>query len=96
MKHAKLINFIFERQNFQRVIQHLPRHLEISCSFGEMQDRLIQDKIVLGVKDDTVREKCVKYKRLVLDKYIDIGRAYENFQATNLNYFRHKCNRSKH
>lgn len=36
------------------------RQLAKSCNLGEMQDRLIPDQIVIGLKVDTVRKKVFK------------------------------------
>ena len=52
------------------------RKLAKSCNFQE-EDRMIRDRIVIGVYDDTVREKLLEDKDLTLKKATKICRAHE-------------------
>lgn len=48
-----------------------------NCSFNELEDSLICDKIVIGIKDDRIRERLLSEDNLTLVKAIDICRASE-------------------
>ncbi|CAM1319294.1 Uncharacterised protein r2_g2747 [Pycnogonum litorale] len=54
------------------------RKLAQSCNFGQILDRLIRDQVVIGVKDEALREKLLGIKDLTLDKCLQTGRAYES------------------
>ena len=45
-----------------------------TCSFGALKDRLIKDRLVLGVKNDQIREKLLAKENLDLDKCINLLR----------------------
>ena len=51
--------------------------LAMSCNFGELQDSLIRDRIVCGVKDARLREKLLITQDLSLDKAIETACAVE-------------------
>ena len=51
--------------------------LAMTCNFGELQDSLIRDRIVCGVKDTHLRERLLRTQELTLDKAIEIVRAVE-------------------
>lgn len=55
------------------------RQLAKSCNFGEAQleERLIRDQVVVGVREEAVREKFLENKNLTLAKCLEIGRAHE-------------------
>ena len=42
--------------------------LSESCGFGTLRESLVRDRLVLGVKDDRVREKLLGKRDLDLDK----------------------------
>ncbi|CAH3041409.1 unnamed protein product [Porites lobata] len=44
--------------------------LSESCGFGTLRESLVRDRLVLGVKDDRVREKLLGKRDLDLDKAI--------------------------
>ena len=48
-----------------------------NCNFGQLRDRLIRDQVVVGVRDDCVREKLPSDKQLTLDKCLQIGRPHK-------------------
>lgn len=59
-------NFHFQKQEASESIEAYVIalwQLSKGCNFGEMQDWLTQDQIVVGFKDDTVRDKFLKDKR---------------------------------
>ena len=53
------------------------RILSKSCEFGDLTDSLIKDRLVCGVKQDTVRSRLLWETDLTLQKAIDICRAAE-------------------
>lgn len=53
------------------------RKLAKNCNFGDLEERLIRDQVVMGVKEENVREKLLEVKELNLDKCLQIGRAFE-------------------
>lgn len=56
------------------------RQLAKPCNFGDaqLQDRLIRDQVVVGVREESLREKFLEDKNLTLSRCLDIGRAYES------------------
>ena len=44
------------------------RHLPKNCNLGQLRDRLKRDQVVVGVRDDIIREKLLADKQLTLDK----------------------------
>ena len=53
------------------------RKLAKNCNFSTLEDRLIRDQAVVGVREEALREKLLEVKDLTLDKCLTIGRAYE-------------------
>lgn len=53
------------------------KRLSASCGFKDLQDRLIRDKIVWGVLDNTLKEKLLKEEDLTLEKCIKICQTVE-------------------
>ena len=43
--------------------------LSSTCNFGTMTDRLIKDRLVIGIRDDKVREKLLAKEQLDLETY---------------------------
>lgn len=56
------------------------RKLAKNCNFGEMEDRMLRDRIVVGVKSDVAREKLLEDSTLNFKKAVDVCRAYETSQ----------------
>ena len=54
------------------------RTLAKTCNFGSMQDRMIRDRVVVGIKENSTRKKLLIETKLTLNKCIDICRANEN------------------
>ena len=48
-----------------------------TCNFGILEDSLIRDRIVIGVKDNQARKKLLQVSILTLKDCIDICRSYE-------------------
>ncbi|KAK7095117.1 hypothetical protein V1264_002767 [Littorina saxatilis] len=53
------------------------RTLAKNCRFGQMEDRLIRDRLVAGICSDEIRRKLLEEKDLDLQKAIDIVRLYD-------------------
>jgi len=47
------------------------------CNFGALKDELIRDRIVCGVRDNSMRKKLLQVPELTLDKCLDICRSAE-------------------
>ena len=47
------------------------------CEFGLLHDSLIRDRIVCGIRDDSVRRRLLREADLTLEKAIDVCRANE-------------------
>lgn len=72
--------FNIRNQNDEESIDSYVTDLKIlakSCEFGTLMDSLIKDRIVCGVKSDTVRSRLLRETDLSLQKAIDICRAAE-------------------
>lgn len=54
------------------------RTLAKTCNFGSMQDRMIRDRVVVGIKENSTRKKLLIETKLTLNKCIDICHANEN------------------
>ena len=48
-----------------------------TCNFGNLEDNLIRDGIVIGVKDNSTRKKLLQVSKLTLQQSIDICRSFE-------------------
>ena len=48
-----------------------------TCKFGTIQDRMIRDRVVVGIKDNTTRKHLLAESKLTLKKCIDICRSSE-------------------
>ena len=46
-------------------------------NFGELRDNLIRDRIVIGIRDNSIRKKLLAQGKLTLDKCINICCANE-------------------
>ncbi|XP_063358771.1 uncharacterized protein LOC134648218 [Cydia amplana] len=53
------------------------RKLAENCNFDDKKDRMIRDKIAIGVRDQRVQQKLLEVKDLTLDKAVDICRSTE-------------------
>lgn len=79
--------FIFNRRNQEEnesIDQYVTviRKLAQTCNFCNcLNDSLLRDRLVLGIKDESTRKKLLQEKKLTLSRAIDIGRSGEK---TNL------------
>ncbi|XP_028415723.1 uncharacterized protein LOC114539296 [Dendronephthya gigantea] len=80
-------NVIYERYNFNRRVQEPSESFEAyvvalralakSCNYGHLADDFIRDRIVVGVRENSLRKKLLQTRHLTLRKCIDICRASE-------------------
>ena len=78
-------NVIYERYMFNRCVQDASESVDHyitdviklaeHCQYGELRDDLIRDKLVSGIRDDSVREKLLGIKDLSLTEAIETLRA---------------------
>ena len=63
------------------------RSLVKSCNYGDKEERMIRDRIVIGLKSDDLRQKLLEVQDLSLQKCIDLCRAHESSmtKATDIN-----------
>ena len=81
-------NETFERFNFNMRVQQegetvdayvtALKALAKTCNFGQLQDDLLRDRIVIGIKDNATRKKLLNMPRLTLKKCIDMCRTHES------------------
>lgn len=55
---------------YYRVIMKQPEN----CSFGEQKERILWEKIAIGVRDRKTQQKLLKVKTLTLENAVDICR----------------------
>ena len=48
-----------------------------NCSFGDLKDKLIRDRLVCGVNSDDIKQHLLRVRELTLDKALTICRADE-------------------
>ena len=53
------------------------RTLAKACNFGQLENDLIRDRIVMGVRDESTRKKLLQVAKFTLSQSIDICRSYE-------------------
>ena len=51
------------------------RSLIKTCNFGILQDNLLRDRVVLGIRENSTRKKLLAESKLTLEKCISICRA---------------------
>lgn len=81
------VNEVYERYVFHRRQQEPGesfdtfvgdlRRLVKSCDYGVIEESMIRDRIVLGIRDDATRKKLLQTRKLDLMKAIDICRSAE-------------------
>ena len=52
-----------------------------NCEFGVLSNELIRDRIVVGIRDDSVRSRLLRESELDLQKAVDICRAAEQTRS---------------
>ena len=63
------------RQSMQYVTSL--RTLAKTCNFGQLENDLIRDRVVMGIRDNTTRKKLLQVAKLSLSQCIDVCRSYE-------------------
>ena len=81
------VNVTYERYVFNRRVQESGerfetflgdvRRLARSCEFAAVEESMIRDRIVVGIRDETTRHKLLQVRDLTLAKAIDICKASE-------------------
>ena len=51
--------------------------LSKNCSFGELTSSLIKDRVIVGIQDNSTRQRLLSEKELSLQKCMEIARSYE-------------------
>jgi len=82
-----LVNPTYERYMFNRRVQENVERFDVflgevrrlarSCQFEGVEDSMIRDRIVVGVRDDATRRKLLQVRDLTLKNAIDICKASE-------------------
>ena len=85
--YVGVTNEIYERYNFNRRVQEESesvdsfvaalRTLAKTCNYGTLTDTLIRDRMVVGVRDNSLRKKLLQTSNLTLQSGIDICRSSE-------------------
>ncbi|TGZ48699.1 Uncharacterized protein DBV15_12714 [Temnothorax longispinosus] len=65
-----------EGEKFDSFLAEIKK-LSQTCEFGTMADRMVRDRIVLGIKDKVLQERLLRVEDLNLQKAIDYCRAAE-------------------
>ena len=63
-------------QTFEDYITELKK-LSNSCEFGELRDSLLRDRVICGIRDNTLRERLLRQEKLDLPKTIQLCKAAE-------------------
>lgn len=107
-------NISFERYQFFKIVQQEDETFDEfltkiktqvkNCEFENLQDSLLKDKIVFGVKSDVVREKLLNEDNLDLQKAIVICRSSEQTskqlkeiqkpESSQVDFVKHRPNKS--
>lgn len=84
-------NVIYERYIFNNRVQQDKESIETyatqlralsqTCDYGDLQDQLIRDRIVCGIRENSIRKKLLQEADLTLKRCIDICRAAESTTA---------------
>ena len=87
---VKRRNVIYERMKFNQRIQQEVESVESfvtdlyalseTCNYGELTNEMIRDRIVVGIRDDSVAERLQIDHELTLDKAISIARQGETLK----------------
>lgn len=74
-----------EGEKFDNFLAEIKK-LSQTCEFGTMADRMIRDRIVLGIRDKMLQERLLRIEDLNLQKAVDCCRTAEisKLQAKNL------------
>ena len=64
------------QENVDQYLTEL-RLIARNCSFGDLEDQLIRDRLVCGTNSEEVRQRLLRVEELSLDKAVSICRAHE-------------------
>ena len=77
-------NITMERYHFNTHVQEasetIDQYVKLiakNCGYCELEDQLIRDRIVCGIKSETVKQRLLRAEDLTLDKAISVCRAEE-------------------
>src|SRR5277367_2784357 len=65
-----------EHQTWDDYVTQVTRQAE-QCEFGEVRDRMIGDRLIIGIRDLTLQERMLRCGNVTLDKIIAGGKAAE-------------------
>ena len=72
------------------------RKLAKMCNFDKLEERLIRDQVIIGVRQQSLRENFLEDKGLTLDKCLSVGRALEvpnsSYSQCQMKENHFKCN----
>ena len=78
-------NVVYERYRFNNRLQEsdesidayttAPRTLAETCEFGSLKEDLIRDRLVSGIRDNSLTKKLLQEPKLTLDKCLNSCRA---------------------
>ena len=54
------------------------RKMVKTCNFGRLEDRLLRDRVVMGILDENLRSKLLEVRQLDLKQCVDCCRAFES------------------
>ena len=54
------------------------RNLAKTCNYGTLEENLIRDRIVMGIRENSTRKRLLQESELTLNRCIDICRANES------------------
>lgn len=66
--------FLREQKPGEKVDSYVTelRDLSATCDFGDLTDSLIKDRIILGIKDLSIKDRLLRTKDLTLSKALEI------------------------
>ena len=79
IKHSKHTSFIKKQEaseSIEACISAL-RQLAKHCNIGQLEDKIIRNQVVMGVRDEVLREKMLENNKLDLAQCLSIGRVHE-------------------
>ena len=69
-----------EGEQFEQFLTHIKK-LAQNCEFGDLQDQMVRDRVVMGINDTVVQERLLRVENLDLKKTVDHCGAAEISQA---------------
>ncbi|XP_049870365.1 uncharacterized protein LOC126369844 [Pectinophora gossypiella] len=85
------INETYERYVFNQIVQNDGQSIDDfltnlkskvkNCGYGQLEDSIIRDRVVIGVQSDIAREKLLSEENLTLDKTINICHSTEQVRS---------------